>query len=559
MGCILDKCRSDHSDGGIKIKYNNSTATTDPVNQLQHRGSLPEPLYEINRNFEDDNSEVKNLSEVKIKIASFVRQRSGNPSEYYDKISELGEGAYGIVYKVSNKITSDIRAMKIIKKDKLLDGIHIEEIEEEIRILKNLDHPNIIKIYEFFVDEVNFYIVTELCNEGHLLDKIEKMVFMNESIVKLLMFQIFSAVAYLHSQNVIHGDLKLENIMIDSVSLVKSRNSFRKSARMDMENLTKTNKFVNLNNFELKLIDFGCSKIFSRDKKNFNDLVGTIYYAAPEVLRNNYNEKCDLWSCGIIMYMLLCGRPPFDAETDEEIGEKIIKGNYNFDFPEFKRVSQTAKDLITALLTYDPTKRPFAKKVLNHAFFKESINGVNVFDEDVDSTNVLKNLRDFKITQKFNQAVLTFLTHNFAKKDEIGKLTKIFKVLDKNGDGRISRDELRESYKEVGMLISEEEIIELLKTLDGDGNGYIEYEEFIRATIDKKKLFTEVNLKLAFELFDLDKNGTICCDEIRKIIGKNLNDKVMSELLEEINKKNTEEISFEEFKKLIKSSVIEEV
>jgi serine/threonine protein kinase len=319
------------------------------------------------------------------------------------------------------------------------------------------------------------------------------------------------------------------------------------------------NQLENFSNFEIKLIDFGCSKIFKKGNKKFKDIIGTLFYIAPEVIKNNYNEKCDLWSCGVIMYFLLVGFPPFFAMSDTEVLQQILSGDYTFDFSEFDGVSDCAKDLIKKLLEINPKKRLSAKEALEHEFFYE-ISSYRLNEHNIDFS-VLQNLKKSKIDQKFQQAVVSYLVYNFAKKDEIVNLRKIFKTIDIDQDGRISKEELLLAMKKFDSLeVTEKDIQEMLDAIDSDKSGFLEYEEFITATINKKALLTDENLKSAFYLFDQDKNGTISTEEIKNIlIGKarNIPEKVVNDLFKQINsgdakgKRVNGEINFEEFKRII--------
>jgi calcium-dependent protein kinase len=557
--------------------------TTDHNHNLNH--NYYQEIKETNLNelaeIENDymlmteKEEVKNVSDVKIKLSSFVLKRNNNPSELYELIKELGSGSYGKVFKVKHKISQEERAMKIIKKENIATGISSFDIQREIDILKRLDHPNIMKIFEFFEDDENFYLVTEFCNQGDLVEKLTKMNpnMMNELLVKFLMYQTLSAVAYLHSKKVVHGDLKLENILLNSSddSYVLNFNNLQRDAielqkelnssgllktQIDSKNFAKTNRFLtNISNYEVKLIDFGCSKIFTKaGQRNLSGVIGTSYYCAPEVIENKYNEKCDEWTCGIIMYILLTGTPPFAGDSDEEIFSKIKSGRFSMNIPEFKNVSEEAKNLIAKLLIYNPKERISAKDALLHPFFFKDIDFRCISNHSCEEFINSK----FKISSpdmKFQQAVLAYISYNFADKEEVKKLKKVFRTIDKNGDGHLDKEEFIQCFQLMGKTISEQEVDKIIESIDHDRNGYIEYEEFIRATLDKQNLFNESNLKSAFELFDADGNGEISCEEIKKIIFKDriVPDGLMSEFLAQINKKETDSISFEEFCNIMKS------
>ena len=206
----------------------------------------------------------------------------------------------------------------------------------EVEILKKLVHPNIMQIFEFYEDKKNFYIITEFCEGGELFDKIIEKGTFSENEAAWIMKQLLSAVNYIHSNNIVHRDLKPENILLDTKK----------------ENI-------------IKIIDWGTARFFDKSKK-MNRINGTPYYIAPEVLAEKYDEKCDIWSCGVIMYIMLCGYPPFNAESDELILEKIKKGKFSFPPEEWDSVSPLAKDLVTKMLEFHPSKRLSANEALTH-------------------------------------------------------------------------------------------------------------------------------------------------------------------------------------------------
>ena len=170
----------------------------------------------------------------------------------------------------------------------------------EIEILKNLDHPNIMRLYEVFQDEKYIYLVTELCEGGELFDEILARGMFNETDAAFILKQVLSAVAYCHSKKVAHRDIKPENILID-----------------------------NKDKLTIKLIDFGTSQVFENEEK-MELVMGSAYYIAPEILTGKYNEKCDIWSIGVILYILLSGKPPFNGDNDQVIMDKVKTGKFKF-------------------------------------------------------------------------------------------------------------------------------------------------------------------------------------------------------------------------------------
>ena len=406
-------------------------------------------------------------------------------------------------------------------------------INKEINILKNLDHPNIIKVYEFYSTEKYIYIINELCTGGELFDKIVDVKHFSESVACNIMRQLLSAVAYCHEKGVIHRDLKPENILIESSE-------------------EKDKDF-----FHIKIIDFGTCEILK--KKKLTEQIGTSFYIAPEVLKNGYNEKCDLWSCGVILYILLCGSPPFYGKNEKEIFKRILDGNFTFRHKIWNKISTEGKNLVLKLLQVNPTKRISAKEALEDVWFQKNFNLNSNLDYQNSFKIFIKNITEFCAEQKLQQATLAFLVHNFAPKDELDELRKIFFAFDKNGDGKLSKEEFVKGLSNYNtnltlILKSDNSIEGLLKNIDSDNNGYIGFEEFLIASINKEKILTEKNLKMAFNVFDRDKSGGISQNELKFILGEyNVNAKeyLWKKMIQQIDLNQDGQISYEEFHEMM--------
>lgn len=456
---------------------------------------------------------------VEIDKELIVGNQKGSPYAKYTIQKKLGEGSYGVVYKAVHKITNDLRAIKMISKpqskNSSVDKKLNQEVINEIEVLKKIDHQNIMKIFEIYDSEKEYYLVTEFCEGGELFDIIQKAGHLEEEFAATLMYQIFSAVFYCHCINIIHRDLKPENILLEK----EMKNGYSR----------------------IKIIDFGTAKIFEKNSIQ-RRVIGSRYYIAPEVLSKKYNEKCDLWSCGVILYIMLSGVPPFWGDTSEEIFEKIKIGEYEMFGKEWGKVSLHAKDLIRQLLVKDPAKRISAEEALNHEWFKKFNVKENLcYIKNDKILKLLSNVKKYKPDKVLQQAAIAYLVHNNPQLEEVQEACKMFVKIDKNNDGSIVKEEFVNGLKEYFTIQDgenfENELDEIFDIIDADCSGYIEYEEFVRAAICKEKFLDPVILDFAFKYFDKDSSGEITLDEIVEVFCQ--------------NKYNSNNTAKEDFKKII--------
>lgn len=274
--------------------------------------------------------------------ASSIYAKDGDITASYNTIKELGSGSFSKVYLAEHKQTRSLRCIKKIPKSTMPIDQQLS-LFNEIKILYEIDHPNIMKLFEYYQNEEAFFLISEYYEGGELLDYINKNTITEQFAVKI-MRQLLQAVSYLHCKRIIHRDIKPENLIFDS----KGADAV------------------------LKLIDFGTSLKMATNER-LHTALGTIYYVAPEVLFGNYDEKCDVWSCGVIMYILLSGRTPFESNNEAELVKKIKVGNFYFPAKEWSGVSQDAKHLIKRLLTFNPEKRPSAQAALGDEWFSLSL------------------------------------------------------------------------------------------------------------------------------------------------------------------------------------------
>ena len=457
---------------------------------------------------------------------TFILKSSGTMAKKYLKIKEITNGTYSKIYIVQNKTDLKSYCCKEILKNKVAD---LAKFKNEINILSKMDHPNIIRLYEIFEDDRYISLIMELCKGGELFTKINELAEKDESFsekeaVKIFK-QLISAVSYCHAQGICHRDLKPENILF----LTNSPDS------------------------PIKIIDFGLSKIFGEIKpimkgnkveKNIMSLrVGTAYYMSPEVLQGNYDNKCDIWACGVILYMMLCGYPPFDGDTENDILKAISRKKFSFPEEEWKTVSDDAKDLIKHMIC-DPDKRYNGEMILNHPWIEKNAPNSKGNLAKFNSSS----LKNFGNLYKLTKYALGFVASRIGDEDIIN-LKKIFEEIDTNKSGTLNINEIKEGLekmsKEKGM--SEEEKLEIVKRIDTDNSHKIEYNEFLAACLDQKVFLREENLLSAFMMLDYDGSGKISKSEIKRALNGDISNENLDKIIQEFDLDGDGEIDYREF------------
>ena len=268
---------------------------------------------------------------------------------------------------------------------------------------------------------------------------------------------------------------------------------------------------------------------------------------APEVLKNNYDFKCDIWSCGVILYIFLCGYPPFNGKNNDEIFERILQGKYSFAVEDWKYVSDEAKDLVMRMLAYDSSKRPSADDLLRHPWF--NLVKQKSLSQEVNNA-VLKNFREFSNKYKLQKAVLIYFVSFFDIRQEKANLLKIFKELDRDDDGQISREELKAAYEKstTQSLINTDSNM-ILEKLDFNLTDAIDFSEFLVANVNLLQSLNRQRLTDIFNLIDQDKNGSLSVTEIRNFLnlGGPEHENFVKTIIAEVDKNKDGVISFEEF------------
>lgn len=467
---------------------------------------------------------VKPVKDGGIGHAQFINDNPGKISEYYDiEKKKLGEGSYGSVSKAKNKTTNAHRAVKSIAKQQMKN---LERFKQEIAIMKMMDHPNIIKLYETFGDHRNIYLVMEVCLGGELFDRIIEVGHFTEVQAAIIMQQIIRAVYYMHQNSICHRDLKPENF------LFTSKDSIEKNT--------------------LKIIDFGLSCKFSPGQ-NLTTKAGTPYYVAPQVLDGRYDELSDIWSVGVIMFVLIAGYPPFYGDTDAEVLSKVRQGNFSFSKKDWGSVSEDAKDLIRNMLKMQPKERFSAEKSLNHLWIK---NKAPKAKDVALHTNFVDNLRSFRSQNKLKKAALHIIASNL-NEDEIKKLRDTFLALDKDGNGLLTTREMKDGMEKAGLKEIPSDLQEILQDVDADGSGQIDYTEFLAATLDKRVYKKEEVCWQAFGVFDLNGDGKISKEELKLVLENGEVQSVaggdaLADIMQQVDSNGDGHIDFQEFMEMMK-------
>ena len=413
---------------------------------------------------------------LKINKESFVTIIEGDITQFYEVQKKIGEGAYGKIYKVRNKQSGDIRAMKQVTKTKIQD---MGKFQTEIKILSMLDHPNIVRLFEVIEDDKYYNLLEELCTGGELLTRAQKTELKEKDIARIF-YQIISGVAYIHGMGIAHRDLKLENILFSTenpMSPIKIID-FGFSVFMDKNNekLKEDKKDKDNENTDPKKFGF----------KRLKSKVGTLYYISPEIIKGNYDEKCDIWACGVILYILLAGYPPFSGNTDKEVYNLITNLKYDFDKERWKNISKYAKELIKNMLT--PAKNRFsAKQVLASKWFEIKLK--DNIDENINNILDYRRINKYKNYNKLKKAILTFIASRLSC-EESSKLREIFLNMDEDKNGYISFEDFRKyvinEYDIDDLIENEEELKKGFEGVDIDHNNQIDYTEFLAANLDEK-------------------------------------------------------------------------
>ncbi|KEH24280.1 calmodulin-domain kinase CDPK protein [Medicago truncatula] len=404
-----------------------SQEDAEPVTQLKEKATPTKTMMSKNINIRRVTPKSAGL-----RAESVLLTNNGPFREFYKLGDELGKGKFGTTSLCLEKSTRKTYACKAIPKVKLFRENDIEDVRREIEIMHHLvGIPNVISIKGAYEDPVVVYIVMELCEGGELFDRIVERRHYTERKAAKLARTIVNVVEACHSRGVMHRDLKPENFLFVDGD----------------EDST------------LMAIDFGLS-IFFKPGEKFSDFVGSAYYVAPEVIEECYGPEADVWSAGVIIYILLCGTPPFYGELDREIFDEVLHGEVDFCSDPWPSISESAKDLVKKMLDRDPKTRIKAHEVLSHPWIQ--VDGVAP-DRPLDSAT-LSRLKQFSAMNKLKKMALRVIAKNLSE-EEISGLKESFKTIDTDNTGQITFEKLKVGLKKFGANLSESEIFDLMQAV----------------------------------------------------------------------------------------------
>ncbi|KDO76378.1 hypothetical protein CISIN_1g010013mg [Citrus sinensis] len=345
---------------------------------------------------------------------------------------ELGRGQFGVTYLVTHKDTKQQFACKSISSRKLINRDDVEDVRREVQIMHHLTgHRNIVELKGAYEDRHSVNLIMDLCAGGELFDRIIAKGHYSERAAANLCRQMVTVVHYCHSMGVMHRDLKPENFLFSSSA----------------------------EDSPLKATDFGLS-VFFKPGDVFKDLVGSAYYVAPEVLRRNYGAEADIWSAGVILYILLSGVPPFWGETEQSIFDAILRGHIDFSSDPWPNISSSAKDIVKKMLHADPKERLSAAEVLNHPWMR--VDG-DASDKPLDIA-VLTRMKQFRAMNKLKKVALKVIAENLSEEEIMG-LKEMFKSMDTDNSGTITFEELKAGLPKLGTRLSESEVRQLMEAV----------------------------------------------------------------------------------------------
>nr|AEL88279.1 calcium-dependent protein kinase [Dimocarpus longan] len=440
----------------------------------------------------------------------------------YELGRELRRGEFGVTYLCTDKSNAETFACKSISKKKLRTAVDIEDVRREVAIMRHLpQHPNIVTLKDTYEDDNAVHLVMELCEGGELFDRIVARGHYTERAAAAVTKTIVEVVQMCHKHGVMHRDLKPENFFFANKQETAA----------------------------LKAIDFGCS-IFFKPGERFSERVGSPYYMALEVLKRNYGPEVDVWSAGVILYILLSGVPPFWAETEQGVAQAIIRSVIDFKRDPWPKVSDNAKDLVRKMLDPDPKRRLTAQQVLEHPWLQNAKKAPNVSLGET----VRARLKQFSVMNKLKKRALRVIAEHLSV-EEVAGIKEGFRLMDTGNRGKINIDELKVGLHKLGHQIPDSDLQILMDAGDVDRDGYLDYGEFVAISVHLRKMGNDEHLWKAFQFFDKNQNGYIEMEELRDALADEVDtsEEVITAIMHDVDTDKDGRISYDEFAAMMKA------
>lgn len=483
-----------------------------------------------NRFTDNFNSKISSMDQLDISPEKLFNQKVGSLDHDYEILDEIiFKGKSSIIKKGLHKLTGALVAIKTIQLDSLnqFSESARKNYLQGLETLKKINHPNLTKLIDIYQNESSISIITEYHNGGELFEKLMKNKSFSEQTCLKIITQILLGVNYLHKNLIVHRGITPENMVFEG----------------------------NISNFLIKIIDFKLLT-FLPEKTRLTEKVGAVYYIAPEILSENYDFKCDIWSCGILLFVMLCGRFPFTGNSNTEIFENIKAGKICRDSAEYKILSHEVKDFLDKLLIINPEERFTAYEALQHQWIKDTNanrNRENI--ANIMNFTALENLKKFQIHYKLQKIFWIYLINYFLRPNEKDELSNFFYELDKEGKGFLNKEDLINLLKKVKTSNEVDLEKEAKKIINSFGNvkdeEKISFTEFLMGSLDKNTFLNEDRIKLAFSSLDKSKCGSLTINDLKlEFGGERIADNVWIELILEV-KPNKDYLTLEDFKHII--------
>ena len=442
-----------------------------------------------------------------------VHDTSRRLSDEYkvDGSKVVGTGFSGPVRLGVSRLTGKMVAIKSFNK-RILTVRRLEFLRNEVAVYLHIDHPNIARLLDVYEDSESVDLVMEFCSGKELYHRLVRKSCYSETDAAKTTYEMLLAINYLHEHDVVHRDIKLENFLYEDES----------------------------EKAKLKLIDFGFSRIMQHERLHAS--CGSIHYVAPEVLTGDYDSQCDLWSLGVVVYMLLSGSLPFEG-FQEDVLDSIRLGKYKMSGNRWRNISSSGKDFVKKLLIVNPKDRLTASQAIKHPWIAES--GKRTSTEMEVPREVLENIRMFAMSNHLQRAALSMMAYSFSS-DDISDLHDIFLAMDSSETGTIKLSELV-IVMQKRLDLSQEEMMDIFGKLDRAHHGEIEYTSFLAASMSNRMKLHDNLIRHVFDQLDHNHDGFLTLEDLRAALGSTIDGDDIEICIREADLNGDGLITYEEF------------